>query len=841
MSKKNKKLTKEEEIELAKNQLWELGNLQWKLKPEQLDIYNHFKNSERDIDACLISRQYGKCIAEGTLIPTTKGMKPIEDIQIGDYVYGYNKEGNIEPTKVEQVHDQGIQEVYDLVHSRKIYATVTNSHQFLTYNPQTQKDTVKTVGEMYGHEKIRREFIQTECGNMDEPQAYAIGALLGDGCSRQGVNAIHISSDDEEIVLKTKKQLNAKYHYKQSKKNYTWVITDTPKHKKAESRPVCGFYEEWCSGRYAHEKIIDLNIIKKWNRSSCLDLLAGIIDTDGTVAVVNNILKISITSQSKSIIDACKFLFNQLFFVDCNIHFDDRDKYVNGGVYILYVNNNLHSPRILKELDQYLQVSRKKWKYSYSFLLANNSNEKFIGVKKENKRKLQCYDIGINNGTHLYLMQNGLITHNSYTLCAIAIEVCLQKPNAIVKYACPQQKMVKRIIYPRVREIIEDCPEHLKPEWKEQEKIWLFPNGSEIQVAGCNAGQYDNLRGGSSDLCIVDEAAFVDELDTVIFSVLSPTTDTTGGKILLASTPNPDIPNHEFHENFVFPMEATGQILIKTYETSPFLNDIKRERIISRYPGGEKNPKFQAEYLCVIPKVSENTICPEFTLLKDQLIVDDIEVPPHRDFYNSMDVGFKDLTIVLFGFYNFKEACFYVMDELVMNGPEMTTQNLAKEIKIKESTNFFDSEFEEEIEPYLRIMDNDLKLINDLHQLHGLMYIATDKDNKEAAVNNLRIWVQNKRIKIHKKCKHLIYHLEFGQWENNRKKFKHLPDSTDKSVRGGHVDAVDSLIYLLRNVEENHNPYPDDWNELRGPNIFNKRKKSTKMEEIMHTIMNIKR
>ena len=191
----------------------------------------------------------------------------------------------------------------------------------------------------------------------------------------------------------------------------------------------------------------------------------------------------------------------------------------------------------------------------------------------------------------------------SFVLCLVAVEYCIKNPGSIIKYACPQQKMVERIIKPRINEIIFDCPSDLKPVWMTQDKIWSFPNGSEIQVAGCDGGRYDSLRGGSSDMCIVDEAAFVDELETVVYSVLGPTTDTTGGKIFLASTPNDKDPNHDFHRFFVYPMESAGKLLKYTYLDSPMIDENKKKRILARYPGGENNIKFKCEYLCIIPNV----------------------------------------------------------------------------------------------------------------------------------------------------------------------------------------------------------------------------------------------
>jgi PBSX family phage terminase large subunit len=431
----------------------------------------------------------------------------------------------------------------------------------------------------------------------------------------------------------------------------------------------------------------------------------------------------------------------------------------------------------------------------------------------------------------------------SFTLCLIAVEICIQMPNSIVKYACPVQKMVERIIIPRIKEIIADCPEHLKPEWRANSKAWIFPNGSEIQVAGCNSGQYDNLRGGSADLCIVDEGAFVDELETVIYSVLAPTTDTTDGKIWIASTPNPDEPQHEFHELFVFPMEAEGTLLKFTYLDSPLIDDAKKAKILKRYPGGENNSKFRCEYLCEIPKVSENSVVPEFNANKENIILEEIVLPHHFDGYVSADFGFRDLTIVLFGYYDFMNAQLVIIDELVMNGPEMTTDYLAEEIKKKEDIRFHNEEINMPIKPYLRVADNALQIINDLVRLHDLHFMATKKDNKEAQINQVRLWVSSGKIKIHKRCKHLIYHVENAQWDKSRKTFKNLTDSPNGEVRGGHCDALDALIYLVRNVNEGRNPFPDDYDKLKGPNIFNSlhKPKDTRMQVLVKTIMGIKK
>lgn len=439
----------------------------------------------------------------------------------------------------------------------------------------------------------------------------------------------------------------------------------------------------------------------------------------------------------------------------------------------------------------------------------------------------------------------------SFTLCLIAVEFCIRNPGSIIKYACPTQKMVERIIKPRIKEIIQDCPEELKPEWKTQEKEWVFPNGSSIQVAGCNGERYDALRGGSSHMCIVDEAAFVDELETVVFSVLAPTTDTTDGKIFLSSTPNDKDANHEFHENFVFPHEATGRLLKMTWEDSPMINDKKRERILARYPGGMENIKFRCEYLCEIPSVTDATVVPEFQKVKDD-IVKELDMPEYCDFYTSMDIGFSDLTVVLFGYYDYYRKTLVVLDEEIFNGSkELKTHKVSDRIKNTERQRYKVMRHgqEEYQAPYLRYSDNNnLILINDLSSTYDLLFFPTEKKNKEQYVDLVRRWVEQKRIIIHPRCENLLYHISKAQWHYTKAgtftgKFKNLKGDPKSGLLNSHADALDALIYMARNVQTGKNPYPKNYGiditENTHVSAKWKAKRTSQGAEFMKKIMNL--
>lgn len=437
-------------------------------------------------------------------------------------------------------------------------------------------------------------------------------------------------------------------------------------------------------------------------------------------------------------------------------------------------------------------------------------------------------------------------TGKTWWLLVESLEQCLKHPNSVVKFLFPQQKDAKTNIQPLMRMITEDCPEHLRPVFNSQDKTYNFANGSQIQLAGSNGGNVENIRGGFAHLCIIDEAGFCTDLKYAIRSVLSPTIRTTGGKIIMASTPSRS-PDHEFITEFMIPYKASGRLKIFTiWENPNFTPEIIKE-IIAEYPLGELDPDFLREYMCQIAIDKEAAVCAEFYENKDTIVfndkTEDIEVPDFLDFYVGADIGYRDLTVFLFGYYDFKKAQLVILDEVVMSGPTMTTEALAKQVKLTESIRFVDGN--DKVEPYLRVMDNDLKLINDLRKLHDIGFIPTKKDNKDGAINEMKIWMGQDRIRIHERCKHLIYHLEYGQWNKKRSDFKRLADSPDKKVQGGHVDAIPALYYLIRNIHVHRNPYPNNYGRSINENthvsrLYNENNKS-EGAEFMGKLLNLRK
>lgn len=401
----------------------------------------------------------------------------------------------------------------------------------------------------------------------------------------------------------------------------------------------------------------------------------------------------------------------------------------------------------------------------------------------------------------------------TYLLLLMALEVCIKR-KSIVKFILPEQGWARKIVHREVMpQLLDGCPKELVPTFKTQDNVYEFANGSQLQLAGTDNGNYEKLRGGNSDLCIIDEAGFCSDLNHIISSILIPTTLLTKGRIILSST-TPDNPNHEFVEQ----MRAAAtekRMIVKTLYDG--LEDGKRaevphitpeiiEEIIKGIPGGVDSDAFRTEFLCCLISDSDKSVVPEFSRAEED-IVSAWNMPVFCDKYVAMDIGFKDLTVALFAYYDFENAMVVVQDELVINGPEMTTQKLADEIKLKESKNWTSKITGEQDKPFLRICDNNLIVINDLASLHSLYFSPSEKQNKDAAINQLRMIIENRQIRINPNCHTLINHLKLATWASTKKDYIR--------TNGHHFDALDALVYLVRNINFNHNPFPKGY-KIRG-------------------------
>ena len=420
----------------------------------------------------------------------------------------------------------------------------------------------------------------------------------------------------------------------------------------------------------------------------------------------------------------------------------------------------------------------------------------------------EMYDIFYNAPEHTTMIWNlARQSGKSYLLGVLSLETCLRKPNSIVKLLSDTKVHVESIIQPLITQLLEDCPEYLKPEYAKTKYKFIFPNGSEIQLAGSDNGHYERLRGQKTDLVLVDEAGFCTNLKYIVRSVLIPTTTHTGGKCVLAST-SPLNPGHDFID-FMNRAEFQGRLTKKTIYDNPMLTKEQMESLIEEL-GGINSPDTRRELFCEIIRDESTILFPE---LDDELkakIVREWEKPPHYDAYVGMDLGYKDLTVVVFGYYDFRADKVIIEDEIVVNGRDLKLPELTEKIMETEQrlwTNPLTGEF---MKPYVRVSDINYIVTEEISRLsdYQLTFQPANKKDNDAALNSLRVALASERIIIHPRCKTLIRHLTNCRWKNKSSTDRTFARSGDD----GHFDAVDAVKYLIRSVSYNRNPYPANYN-----------------------------
>lgn len=294
-------------------------------------------------------------ISLDSLLLTPSGAKRAEEIGPGDdvYIYRGSNMGVQAVTFVKSVSSEAVAIKY---YSKNICVVPKTAKVIVSDDRRKHLSKEKQVSDVGRHDLVHRKFVDISMGTADEPHAYSIGALLGDGCCCEGKNAIYISSDSRHIPQFVGEQLGAKHIRKQRGDNYTYIISNGIGCAGNVGHPavICHHYNKWCKNRKAHQKIVNLDIIKTWNRDSCIRFLSGLLDTDGSIEVDDMRITVNWFSQSKSIIDGIYFIILSLWQTEPLICVDGRSKYVNGPVYKIYVRKNLFSKRILEECSPHL-------------------------------------------------------------------------------------------------------------------------------------------------------------------------------------------------------------------------------------------------------------------------------------------------------------------------------------------------------------------------------------------------------------------------------------------------------------------------------------------------------
>ncbi len=431
--------------------------------------------------------------------------------------------------------------------------------------------------------------------------------------------------------------------------------------------------------------------------------------------------------------------------------------------------------------EEFAKVLKQEWTHG---ILKYKMNERRHQLKIYSALNGAVNDPKIRLFTLLCSRQIG----KSSTTLLVATEQCLLKSGFIVLLLTATTKNMKDICELVYDKLIEDAPQTCKPTFNKSDGKYTFPNGSKIFMAGLDNNSAKDLRGKNADLIIVDEAGFVDKLQASVMSILMPQVRDRRGTILLTSTPS-DTPAHDFKE-IALECEKKGNYLKMTIYEDTYKNADDIEEIIEEH-GGVDSTDFRREYLCEWATDAKSIIIPEFK----ETMIQEWERNGNYNYYHkytAMDLGKKDFTAMLYGYYDWHAAKFILQEETQVNG-DWTSTDIANAIKGVEDRIWVDIKGNK-LPVYRRICDiGGMSLLPDLQTFHNINFIETKKEELYVMVNELREFVKAGRLVVSPKCKNTIGCLKYGLWDKKAKGF-------GRTKAYGHCDHLAALIYLIRNL-----------------------------------------
>jgi hypothetical protein len=333
-------------------------------------------------------------------------------------------------------------------------------------------------------------------------------------------------------------------------------------------------------------------------------------------------------------------------------------------------------------------------------------------------------------------------------------------------------------------------------EWNERDKVWRFPSGATLTFGYLDheADKY-RYQGAAFQFVGFDELTqFTETQYRYLFSRLRRSAGSTVPLRMRAAS-NPGGVGHQWvYRRFFLEGRAKGRAFIPAkLEDNPTLDQASYEEGLAELDAVTRAQLLHGDWTAID---RTNAICPEWTPELALAQTHRAAFPAWLTAYRVMDVGSRDLTVVLFAYWDFLQARLYVVGEVVLRDP--STRALGEAIVRKHRELFGDHEG---IDGVLSFSDIDWRLIKDLREDFGLDFSATAKADKLAAHNAARAFVGEGRLVIAPECEVLLATLSGATWNDKRTDYQRT-DTT------GHADAWDALVYLIRNVRRDRNPYP---------------------------------
>lgn len=386
-----------------------------KMKPDKVDLesFRRLKLIKENIlewassgqNLCIMSTVCGNGKAQPlySKIFTENGYVNLGDLKIGDKIYG--EDGELH--NVTGIFDRGIKPIYEVTFSDGTSTRCCDEHLWTYKYDKTSNYITEPLRDLVN--KKSPKFIPiTKPLNMKkknlEIDPYVLGALIGDGGFTN--TNISFSNTEIDIVNKLKAKLSDEINF---------VKVDDVSHRLVDKSDMEN------NGEYRvnrlNEKLRHYNLFNKkssekfipndYKYSSIedrLEILRGLIDTDGYVTNEGGYVEYSTTSQQLS--EDIKFIVQSL----------GGTCYVGTKLGKYTHRNRIHECKTSYRLGiklplEYIPFSSSKHLSRYTGRRQREPYRKIVNVKFIGDEVCKC--IMVDNPSHLYLTDNLIVTHNT--------------------------------------------------------------------------------------------------------------------------------------------------------------------------------------------------------------------------------------------------------------------------------------------------------------------------------------------------------------------------------------------------------------------------------------------
>ena len=336
-------------------------------------------------------------------VRTLDGWKEIGSLKVGDQLV--HPEGG--SSSVVQIHEQGVQDIYELefIDGAKTWATLDHLWK-VRYTRNTKgKDTyiVKSTKEILAHYKFNQAKDGSKRSNIVIPfsksvkfgqqieDAYLIGLLIGDG-GFTGTNVLLTTADLE--IAKFIEALSFKV-VKYS--NYGYCINGF----QGRLRKL-GLFGLGSFDKFIPQEFKVSNIETRWN------MLRGLMDTDGYIDKRGHCIFTSVSPQlAKDVQEIVWSLGGKATITIKRPFYRKNGRKIQGklayNVYIRVENT--------KDLFRLSRKRKRSLPYNGGY---SNLNRRLKSISYIGKEEARC--ITINKKDGLYITDDYIVTHNSYWL-----------------------------------------------------------------------------------------------------------------------------------------------------------------------------------------------------------------------------------------------------------------------------------------------------------------------------------------------------------------------------------------------------------------------------------------